>query len=78
MEISKEDYKHWRDHPVTRAFLDEVMIVMDAELAQLVMTAGDNSLRDKYRVGHIKGLSELLDWDPEFIEEKVDAESQGT
>lgn len=69
MELSKVDFQQWHDHPVTRMFLEEVLTVIDAELANLVNTAGLDPLIDRHRVGRIKGLTELAEWDPDTIEE---------
>lgn len=78
MEISKQDFQYWRDHPVTLSFLEEVLVILDAELANLVNTAGLDQLKDNFRRGHIQGLKELADWEPEFVEDTPDVESEGT
>lgn len=67
--MTKQDYLQWREHPVTQQFYQDMLEVIDTELASLSITAGENPLTDRKRVGAIAGVQWLLDWQPEFIEE---------
>lgn len=75
MELSKQDVQNWREHPVTALFLEHVLFIMDIEMNHLATQAGLNPTDDRMRVGHIRGLAELADWEPDYIEDKVNAES---
>ncbi len=75
MQISKDDFLRWRESPVTQAFLENVLQAVDGELKFLASDAGLNPIQDRFRVGHIKGLTELADWEPEFVEDTDDIES---
>lgn len=78
MEISKEDFVNWRSQAVTQAFLEVVLEIIDIEANHLAVHAGHNPLDDRYRAGHIRGLAELVDWVPDYIEDDTDADSEGT
>ncbi len=77
MQISKDMYRRWQEDPVTQAFLEVVMEVANIEVKWLTQDAGLNSLTDRYRAGHIKGLTELVEWEPDYVEGTDDIESQG-
>jgi hypothetical protein len=76
MEISKDDFIHWRDSPVTKKFKQDLQEVVEETVASLVNYAGDEPKNDKEKKGIIKGVQWLLDWQPTFIEE-TNAESRG-
>ena len=77
MQINKNDYVAWLHNPVTQAFLESVVEAMDGEMRYLITEAGIDSARDRYRVGVIAGLQALPDWNPSFIGEGLDADSNG-
>lgn len=78
MDLSKLDLINWRQHPVTMLFLEETLNTIDQQMQMLSQEAGLDSLKDRYRVGLVQGLAALADWEPNTIEESVDAESEGT
>lgn len=69
VEVNKEDYISWRHHPVSQAFIQAMQEKIDEEMASLVMSAGDNPLSDKTKVGRIDGLRWLVDWEPLFAQQ---------
>jgi len=70
--ITKEDYLSWREHPVTRVFMEAMIDEMNGAVENLVMFAGDNPLQDKYRRGTIDGLKWLVEWIPTVTEDDED------
>ena len=60
----------WKHHPVTRLFLDEMINVIEAEIAALATSAGLNPTNDRYTVGKIAGVSLGVDWKPQLVEDK--------
>lgn len=78
--ITKEEYLLWRNHPVTQEFMTVVVKESDNQVADLVNTAGNNSLEDKFRRGVIVGLSALLEWVPtvETLDEEESEEYEST
>lgn len=74
VEVNKDDYFGWRHHPVTEAFMQAMREQIDSEMASLVVSAGDNPLNDKSKVGRIDGLRWLVDWEPIFTQKEVNDE----
>lgn len=68
--MNKDDYISWRNDPRTEEFLESILLEMDHIIADLVNTAGNNSLSDKYKAGVIQGLRYLADWQPIFDREE--------
>jgi len=77
MEVTKADYVQWRTDPVTKMFVEEMLVLVDSEIANLLMQAGLNPLADRHRVGRIDGLKEVAEWEPDFREDKDGIDSEG-
>lgn len=68
--FSKDEYLEWRNHPVTEAFLADVIDLMDKDIADLVNYAGEDPSADRKKCGRVEGLKQLADWQPEIIDEE--------
>ena len=73
--MTGEDYLAWRDHPVTKEFMQAAVQESDVHIADLVNSAGDNPLQDKFRRGVIMGLTWLVEWVP-TVEREVNIETE--
>lgn len=74
--MTKDDYLLWRNDPRTEEYLTDVLSEMNNHMADIITTAGMNSLTDRYRVGVIRGLQFLTEWQPNFDrEENLEDES---
>lgn len=79
--MNKDDFIGWRTSIATQEFRESVVAELDNLIADLVNTAGNDPLEDKYRRGQIVGLQWLLDWTPKFIIEESEEDgidSEGT
>ncbi len=82
--MTKDDYISWRSQETTQAFTESAIHEMNLMVAELISTAGDHPLQDKYRRGMIDGLRWLTEWVPTVedvtIEEEIedDSESSGS
>lgn len=72
--MNKDDYISWRNDPRTEEYLESVLSEADVIIADLINTAGNNSLVDRYRAGVIQGLRYLADWQPVFDKEEEETE----
>lgn len=78
MRLDQSDFRNWKEHPVTKAFEEDLLDVLDNNIAILSTEAGRDPLTDRWRVGLISGLRALVEWAP-TIEETEDAVSgEGT
>lgn len=62
------DFQAWLDHPVTKSMLEDIINLINAESADLIMNAGQNQIADRYKSGKIAGLAWVADWQPELKE----------
>lgn len=60
----------WKNHPVTRLFLNEMISQVEAEIAALATGAGVNPIQDRYQVGKIAGIGFAVDWKPQLSEDE--------
>lgn len=75
MPIKKSDYIDWLDNPVTQEAAKDVAQRVEQEIGNLVRSRDNTPIQDAWIKGLITGVQALLDWDPEFIEEEIDAEN---
>jgi hypothetical protein len=59
MELRKEEFDEWRDHPVTRAVILKLKEYQETFMLSLAEDAGIDPLNDRYRVGRIHAYAEL-------------------
>lgn len=59
----------WKNHPVTRALLDEMIQQVESEIQTLVLSAGLNPATDRYSSGKIAGIGYIADWKPQLVED---------
>lgn len=57
----KEDFRQWKDHPVTRAVLGELAGRAENLKHELAQSAGIDSLADRFKVGYIQACYDFSD-----------------
>ena len=70
--VSKSEYVEWRTSVVTRQLFDSIRMRIEDGKETLANVAGLNALDDVKIVQLIATYREILDWEPDFIEEKHD------
>ena len=68
MQLNKEQLLEWQSHPVTRALRTSIFErINDGHIA---LENSSDGTYDQTIKGIIKGLREVLDWQPEVTEEE--------
>jgi hypothetical protein len=73
MAIEKSAYVDWRDNGVTQAFKKDLTFAIEQLVTSLVNATNSNHEYDQLLRGWIRGMSEALEWEPEFKEEEDNA-----
>lgn len=63
--MTKQEYVEWRNHPVTRAFKEDVFGVIEAAAAELISRTAPNPERDTFLKGFVAGAKQLPEWEPQ-------------
>lgn len=69
MSLSKEDWKTWKQYPVTRLFYSAVNERIDDAKETLANTAGNDPLQDSFYRGFIFAYREMLEFKFEEADE---------
>ncbi len=69
MSLSKEDWKTWKQDPVTRLFYSAVDERIDDAKETLANTAGNDPLQDSFYRGFIFAYREMLEFKFEEVDE---------
>ena len=69
MSVKKEDFVDWRENQVTIQYKEDLLSGVNALAAQILNRRENNPMDDQYLKGFIKGLTEALDYEPDFQEE---------
>lgn len=57
----KEDFRQWKDHPVTRAVLGELADRVEHLKNELAQSAGNDPIMDRFKVGYIQACNDFSD-----------------
>jgi hypothetical protein len=69
MSLSKEDWKTWKQDPVTRLFYSAVDERIEDAKETLANTAGNDPLQDSFYRGFIFAYREMLEFKFEEVDE---------
>lgn len=72
--VNKEEYIAWRASVVHQELLNEIAASVSGAAAEILNRETVNTEKDQLLRGFIKGLSTIVDWQPEFFEDKVEVE----
>lgn len=75
--MTKQAWVEWRTHPVTQVVFDEIAEAVSSIMHQVLTRLDDDKGLDRYQKGYLAGVKAVMDFEPELIEEKPDAEDQG-
>jgi hypothetical protein len=72
MTIEKSDYVDWRENSVTQAYRKAIQEAVETLVGRLVSSQDSDYAQDQYLRGWVRGMVEVLEWEPEFTEETQD------
>lgn len=70
MICTKEEFAEWKGHPVTKALFEHMRSLISDSKDTLGSNAGQNPLADRDLVGGISALTDVLEWQPDIIDEE--------
>ena len=59
--MTKDEFQNWRESAITQEILQYIHNLIEEGKEELADMAGSDPIRDRYVVGKIKGLREILD-----------------
>jgi hypothetical protein len=68
--ITKEEFISWRDSNVTRELAQDIAENVQSSIATLINRRTPDTHDDQWIRGFVAGVNAVLDWQPEFEEEK--------
>lgn len=60
MIITYKDFVDWKSNPTTKAVFAEMDNMIQGVAGELADTAGNDSLLDRFRVGYIQAIRDIL------------------
>jgi hypothetical protein len=71
MQLTPEEFLVWKKAEVTEAVFDLLKQRIDSAIFELVRDAGKDSQRDRYMVGYITAMRDVLNTSFEDTQEEV-------
>ena len=72
--VNKGEYIAWKASECYAALLKDITSNIEGAAAEILNREVVNHEKDQLLRGFIKGLSSVIDWQPEFFEDKVEVE----
>lgn len=72
--VNKEEYIAWKASACHQELLQSIANSVSGAAAEILNRESVNNEKDQLLRGFIKGLSEIVDWQPEFYDDKVEVE----
>ena len=59
--MTKEEFQNWKESALTQEILQHIRELIEEGKEELADVAGSDPIRDRYVVGKIRGLREILE-----------------
>lgn len=70
MAVRKSDFFEWKNSDVTKVCYDDVREAAESVAARLLNRIATDHEQDAWDRGFIRGIQSVLEWEPEFEEDK--------
>lgn len=70
--VTMSDFLAWREQSITKAYFADIIERIEGMVGDIVVNAGIDQLKDRWKAGKVSGLTELADWKPEIKRETTD------
>jgi len=76
MAFMKSDFAEWREMGITQAWIKELEEQSSLAITEIINRRDADVPRDQYLKGMIMAFSEMLAWEPEFIQEETNGNTE--
>lgn len=59
--MTKDEFQNWKESAITQEILQHILQLIEEGKEELADMAGSDPIRDRYVVGKIRGLREILE-----------------